>query len=138
MNNTKTNFTNSLLNILQLDIIGTLKQFIEGEIGILFLLYRKGISLSPKQISIEQSISKGRVAVLINSLIDKEYVEVSISTKDRRSFNVSLSIKGKSFLVDKMNYADDYFTKMIIKIGDDRTNTLTNLLDEIVDLMKEE
>lgn len=135
---TKEKFTNSLLDILQLDIISSLKQFLEGEVGLLFLLYRKKESLSPKEIALEQTISKGRVAALINSLLDKEFIEVYISTTDRRSFNVSLSISGEAFLVEKMKYVDEYFTKMIKKIGEEKTNTLTNVLVEIVSSMKEE
>ena len=135
---TKEKFTNSLLDILQLDIISSLKQFLEGEVGLLFLLYRKKKSLSPKEIALEQNISKGRVAVLINNLLDKEYIEVYISTTDRRSFDVSLSKSGEAFLMQKMNYVDKYFTKMIKKIGEEKTETLTNLLVQIVTSMKEE
>ena len=138
MNDNKKKLNEALLRILQLDITNVLKQFLEGEVGLLFLLLRSQRSLSPSEIAKNLNISKGRVAALINSLCDKEYIEVTISQEDRRSFNVSLTKEGYAYLKEKINYADLYFDKMLEKLGEEKSNTLIDILNETVTLMEEE
>ena len=138
MNDNKKRLNEALLKILQLDITNVLKQFLEGEVGLLFLLYRKNSTLSPSEIAKNLNLSKGRVASLINSLCDKEFIDVTISTEDRRSFNVSLTNKGLEYLQEKMNYADQYFDRMLTKLGEEKSNVLIDIINETVTLMEEE
>ena len=138
MNESKKRLNEALLKILQLDITNVLKQFLEGEVGLLFLLLRMNRSMSPSEISKNLNLSKGRVASLINSLTKKEFIEVNISHEDRRSFDVSLTETGFNYLKEKMNYADLYFDKMLEKLGEEKSNTLIDILNETVTLMEEE
>lgn len=138
MENIKEKLTYSLLKILDLDVTRVLKQFLEGEISVLFLLLRTKRSLSPSEITKELDLSKGRVATLLNSLYDKEQIEIQICPNDRRSFNVSITDKGMMVLMEKMKQADLYFDKLVRELGVEKTADLVSILDETVEIMKED
>ena len=124
MDKIKERLTYSLLQMLDLDVTAVLKQFLEGETSVLFLLFRTGKSFSPSEIVKELSISKGRVATLLNSLYEKEQIDIKICSDDRRSFNVSITEKGMKVLSEKMMNADRYFDKLVLKLGEEKSNTL--------------
>ena len=138
MNEIKERLTVSLLKILDLDVTKVLKLFLEGEISVLFLLFRTQKTYSPTEIAKELDLSKGRVATLLNSLYDKGHIEIEMSASDRRSFNVSLTKKGLLVLSEKMMVADGYFDKLVNELGVKKTTDLVDILDEAVEIMKEE
>lgn len=137
MENTKDKLIDALMEVLQLDIIPILKQFIEGEISVLFLLYKKNTPLPPTMIAKYLNISKGRVTALMNSLKKKEYIQILLSDEDRRRFNISITETGKLVLKDKIKLADEYFEMMLSKIGEEKSNNLIDIIKEVVYVMKE-
>ncbi len=138
MEDIKQRLTYSLLQILDLDVAAVLKQFLEGETSVLFLLFRTGKPHSPSEIVNELSISKGRVTTLLNSLFDKELIDIKMSEDDRRSFTVSITQKGLAVLGEKMANADRYFDKLVERLGKEKSNTLIEILNETVEIMKED
>ena len=138
MENIKKRLTYSLLQMLDLEVAAVLKQFLEGETSVLFLLFRTGKPHSPSEIVSELSISKGRVTTLLNSLYDKELIDIKMSTDDRRSFNVSITKKGMEVLLEKIEVADKYFDKLVERLGVEKSNTLIEILNETVEIMKED
>ena len=137
MENVKEKFINSLMGVLKLDAISVLKIFIEGEVSLLFLLYQENRPLPPSQIAQCLGVSKGRVTALLNSLAEKDYIEISLSTEDRRRFDVSLTESGRLFLEEKKQKAEDCIEVMIESIGNQRTMELIDIISEIVQVMKE-
>ena len=138
MEDIKKRLTYSLLQMLDLEVAAVLKQFLEGETSVLFLLFRTGKPHSPSEIVNELSISKGRVTTLLNSLYEKGLIDIKMSEDDRRSFNVSITKKGIAVLLEKIEAADKYFDKLVLRLGEEKSNTLIEILNETVEIMKED
>lgn len=137
MKNLRNELIAALSEIIQLDAVSSLKQFVEGEVSLLFLLSQMEKPIPPTEIAKTLNISKGRVTALINSLKEKEYIDISISSEDRRKFDISLTDKGEIFLRQKRNEAEKYFDTMIERIGNEKSEQLISLIKDIVFVMKE-
>lgn len=128
----------SLLGIYQLEAINHLKIFLEGEIGLMFLLFQAGNQgMPPTVISEKLQVTKGRVTAMINSLNEKNYIEITMFPDDRRKLLIFLTKEGIAFLSEKMIIGERYFDIMIERIGEHKTIELIDLISEIVDKMKE-
>lgn len=127
----------ALVQLLKKKALRDISIFIEGEVSLLFLLANSKTSFSPTEISNQLGISKGRVTYLINSLIEKEYVDIEISQEDRRSFNVRISDSGREFLAPKIVKAEKYFSKVFSIIGEEKTAFLVSIINEIKDVLEE-
>lgn len=132
MSQLSTKMIQELCQLLKIQAFKDVKIFVEGEISLLFLLYQSPEKmLSPKEITYQLGITKGRVTALINGLSEKEMIDISISSEDRRSFNISLTEQGERFLLPKIMRAEKYIETMIERIGDEKSNLLVNIIQEI-------
>lgn len=137
-NNIDLKLQNAILGIYNLNSIKFMKRFLEGELGILFILFSsQKESLEPTYIANELGISKGRVTILLTSLSEKKYIDIKLDNEDRRKLNISLTKKGKKFINDEVNKAQEYLSLIRKEIGNDKTNELINILNEISNKMKD-
>ena len=120
----------SLMNTYRLPAINTLTTFLQGEDAVLFCVDRAGI-MTPSALSAALKISKGRVTVILNALLDKEYVDLNISSQDRRNVEVNLTEKGKAYFSEKKRKAERYFDLALEKIGVQDARELIRILNEI-------
>lgn len=128
-------FMQSLTELMKTNAFKEVKTLIEGENALLFLLLQQK-SMSPSDIAHDLGITRGRVTSLINSLSEKEFIDVSISSEDRRSFNIDLTPDGEKFILPKVQNAESYFDKMITSIGQEKTKFLIELINEITEEME--
>lgn len=139
MNDLRNNLTEALLDIYRLESLDNLKIFLEGEIGVLFLLCQSGVKeLSPSDISMRLNITKGRVTALLNALRKKDYIIITINDKDRRMLVVRLSEKGDAFIKQKMDSANLFLDRVINLVGMEKIQTLVVNINEVIDKLKEE
>lgn len=137
MEKTKNDLIQVLMEVLQLEAVSSLRMFIEGEAALLFLLYQKNRPVPPTEIAKEMNISKGRVTAMLNSLNDKEYIDIAISSEDRRKFDITLTEQGLKFLNEKRKAAENYFDIMIARLGEEKSKQLVGIIEDIVRAMKE-
>ena len=131
--NTKNKFTKTLLNIYQLQVTDVFKVFLEGETSVLFLLLsNRDTVLTPSQIAEKLGITKGRVTVMLNSLLEKELIEMNVSKEDRRKYEVSLTSKGMKEIGGYMKIADEKVNEILSEIGEDKANELIEILNLII------
>lgn len=130
--------SDALLELMKLEIFKEFKMFVEGEVALLFLLsLAPNQMLTPKQIALDLGITKGRVTSLINSLNEKRYLEVSISSEDRRSFNICLTKEGEAFLNPKLTDARKQLEKVISILGKDKIKMLIEVIYQLKENMEE-
>ncbi len=122
----------ALLSIFKLDVITSLKRFLEGELSIMLYLYSNyGDKVNPSEIAKNLNITKGRVTALLSSLIDKEYIKMSLDNNDRRKLNVSLTELGLTEINKEINSTDKYIDDILNKMGDEKTEELITTLHYI-------
>ena len=92
--------------------------------------------VSPKVISANWGISKGGVRALINSLREKELIDIAISLEDRRSFNIMLTPLGLDYLKPKIQKAEAYFSVVSQLLGKEKTDVLVSIINEITTVME--
>lgn len=138
MEELKDRLIQSLLNVLEIKAVSGLKIFLEGEVAVLFAIDQNKRAMSPSELADSLEVTKGRITALINSLNKKRYINIQISPIDRRSFSVALTKEGAQFLKQKQVSAEGYFDRMLEKIGNEKSVQLIEIIEEIVDKMKEE
>ncbi len=127
----------ALSNLMKLGAFKDLKIFVEGEVALLFLVYQSEEKMmSPKDIAANLGISKGRVTALINSLSEKELIDIAISLEDRRSFNIMLTPLGLDYLKPKIQKAEAYFSVVSQLLGKEKTDVLVSIINEITTVME--
>lgn len=132
MNQNRERMKEALLSIFKLDVITSFKRFLEGELSIMLYLYSNyGDKVNPSEIAKNLNITKGRVTALLSSLIDKEYIKMSLDNNDRRKLNVSLTELGLTEINKEINSTDKYIDDILNKMGDEKTEELITTLHYI-------
>lgn len=130
---TKNDFTVALMNIYKLKVTDTFKVFLEGETSVLFLLLSNhGKFLTPSQIAEGLHVTKGRVTVMLNSLLDKGLIEMTVSKEDRRKYEVSLTNEGTLEIGKYVKDADEKVSEILSNIGEENASELARILNIIV------
>lgn len=127
----------SLLKIYNVNSIKYLKRFIEGETGLMFLLYNEKEALEPTDIAYRLGITKGRVTSILSSLSDKNYIEITLFSEDRRRFKITLTDHGKKHMDEQIQTTSKYFSLLIERIGKEKANELSSILFDIYEKMKD-
>lgn len=126
----------ALSNLMKLGAFKDLKIFVEGEVALLFLVYQSEEKMmSPKDIAANLGISKGRVTALINSLSEKELIDIAISLEDRRSFNIMLTPLGLDYLKPKIQKQRLTF-RWSVNCSVKKTDVLVSIINEITTVME--
>lgn len=125
----------------KMNLMLTLREFIEGETATLWFLRSADETVTPSQISDSLRISRARTANILRALRSKGYVDMDIAADDRRKMDVRLTAAGRKFLDEKHYALSRYFDLYIEVLGEEDTVELTRLLKKTADserLLKKE
>lgn len=122
-----------LWHMTKLDVIASLREFVEGETAALFFLCGAQGAVSPSQISENLQISRARTANILRSLREKGFVEMDISAGDRRKMDVRSTEAGKKFLDEKYAVLLRWFDAYVDALGEADICELTRLLHKTVE-----
>lgn len=123
-----------LWRMTKMDIIGHLREFVEGETAALYYLCNCGSeTLTPTQISEYLQVSRARAANILRSLREKKYVVMDIAEDDRRKMDVAVTAAGRKAVEDKYQFLLRYFDLYIDVLGEEDIADLTRLLKKTVD-----
>ena len=127
----KDEFLLYLYEISKIKMVSYITTFVQGEDALMLRLLMNG-PMSPKDLSDELKITKGRVTAIINKLKHKNYIETKENKSDRRSIIVNLSEYGKQMFEIKLNIADEYFNQVFTVLGEEDA---INLIEQIASLL---
>lgn len=128
-------FSNSLLNIYNLDIIKYFIRFLQGEQAVLFALYI-GNEKHPSKISEKLDITKARMSGIIKSLKEKDMIETKPDLNDKRKTTLFLKVNGRNFIKTKEEEILNVFKYFHQQMGDEKILKLTELLELTSNIMK--
>ena len=128
----KDKFLMQLQTISKLNMMTYLTPFLYGEDALLLRLFLKEVT-TPKSIAEVLNITKGRVTAMLNSLKKKNYITTKPSTEDGRSYEIELTIHGRTYIEQKTNFVDNYFNELFKFIGQKDAEKLVDILDNIVE-----
>jgi len=108
-----------------------------SEMGALIYVQKQKDSVTPMMISDFFQIAKPSVTTMINELVKKGYLEKIPSTKDKRSYMVSITKKGEDLVVTTH---DDYFKSIDLlkkEMGKEKFDQFITLMQKANDILKE-
>ena len=108
-----------------------------SEMGALIYVQKQKESVTPMMISDFFQIAKPSVTTMINELVKKGYLEKIPSTKDKRSYMVSITKKGEDLVVSTH---DDYFKSIDLlkkEMGTENFDQFITLMQKANDILKE-
>ncbi len=122
-----------LWRLNKLDLMVSLREFIEGELAALHYLCGCEGAVTPSQISDNLRVSRARTANILRALRQKGYVEMNIAVDDRRKMDVCLTEKGRRYSDEKYAYIVRYFDLYVDVLGEQDISELTRLLKKTAD-----
>lgn len=122
-----------LWRLNKLDLMVSLREFIEGELAALYYLRGCDEAVTPSQISENLRVSRARAANILRALREKGYVEMSIAEDDRRKMDVCLTEEGRRYCDEKYAYLVRYFDLYVDVLGERDILELTRLLKRTAD-----
>lgn len=132
----KDEFLMYLYEISKMKMVGYIATFIQGEDALMLRLLMNG-SMTPKELSEELKITKGRVTAILNKLKHKNYIETKENNNDKRSLIVDLSSQGKKDFQAKLNIADEYFNNVFTILGEEDGINLVAQIANLLNKVKE-
>jgi DNA-binding MarR family transcriptional regulator len=110
---------------------------VQGEnFALLYIKNRDGFAL-PGEISEEMNISSARVAVILNNLESKGFIERQIDKTDRRRILVVLTEKGEEKAENHNKEVIAQIAKMLELLGGQDAREFVRITGRIVDLASE-
>jgi len=111
--------------------------FPPGYINVMHCLMIKGQELiSMTDLSVAACIAKPNLTIIVDRLIEEEFVERSTDKNDRRIVNVSLTKNGSDFLINHKKGIIKFMEDRISNLEDDDLIKLKNALEDIVEVLK--
>lgn len=117
----------------KLDLMVSLREFIEGELAALYYLHGCEEAVTPSQISENLQVSRARAANILRALREKGFVEMSIAEDDRRKMDVCITEEGRRYFDEKYDYIVRYFDLYVEVLGERDIAELTRLLKKTAD-----
>ncbi len=122
-----------LWRLNKLDLMVSLREFIEGELAALYYLSGCEGAVTPSQISENLRVSRARAANILRALRRKKFVEMNIAADDRRKMDVCLTEQGRRYCEEKYDYIVRYFDLYVDVLGEKDIAELTRLLKKTAD-----
>lgn len=108
-----------------------------SEIGILSLIHYQICDPRVTSMAKELQTSKAMVTKTIDVLVEKDLLYKSFNEKDRRTFQVTITPKGRDTLQESLQgYMKNIF-KLQNGMGTERYSLFVNLLEEANEILKE-
>jgi len=92
-----------------------------------------GTGISNTEIQEELQITKSAVSQMLDTLVEKGYVERTLDTNDRRRMCVTITPIGKQALTRMRDHANLLAEAVILKMGESKVQQMFDLLDEFID-----
>ena len=122
-----------LWRLNKLDLMVSLREFIEGELAALYYLSGCEGAVTPSQISENLRVSRARAANILRALRRKKFVEMNIAADDRRKMDVCLTEQGRRYCEEKYDYIVRHFDLYVDVLGEKDIAELTRLLKKTAD-----
>lgn len=87
--------------------------------------------INVSQISNKLRVTSPTVTELIKSLSGKGYIERCADARDKRVVDIKLTSKGEKFVQKVANYHDALFSGLIERLGEEQSEKLIELLDQV-------
>ena len=101
------------------------------------LSYESHNPITVSEISKRLSVTSPSVTEFIKSLSSQGYVERCVDSKDKRVIDIELTDKGKKMVLKIKNYFTLLFSGLIEKLGQEQSNMLIELLDQVNNYLNE-
>jgi len=103
-------------------------------IEIMSVLKEEG-TLHPAEIGKRLQIAKAQMTHLIDKLVELELVERNIGAEDRRTINITLTDRGRSFMDKQENIVFNAVGEYISDLEDNERETLSTSLRNLRDIL---
>ena|SRR5665647_1939243 len=111
--------------------------FPPGYINVMHCLMFKGQEpISMTDLSVASGIAKPNLTIIVDKLIEEEFVERSTDTNDRRIVNITLTKNGSCFLVNQKKDFIKFMEDRISDFEDDDLVKLKNALEDIAEVLR--
>src|SRR5665648_117473 len=111
--------------------------FPPGYINVMHCLMFKGQEpISMTDLSTASGIAKPNLTIIVDKLIEEEFVERSTDTNDRRIVNISLTEGGRDFLVKQKKDFMKFMEDRISDFDEDDLIKLKDALEDIAEVME--
>lgn len=126
-----------LKSIASISIHGVLNDFSKGEVGVLSYLYFDKNDAYPHELSKILDVSSARIASILNSLENKEYIKRTTDTFDKRKSIICITNKGKKLVVKTKKEIIEKIIKIIKEVGYDEIKSYTNTALKIKNILND-
>lgn len=115
-----------------------LTDFNRGEVGVLSYLAFENNKVSAGELSEKLNVSTARIASILNSLENKEYINRRVDEIDKRKTLVSITQKGKKLASKAKDEVIDKIIKVIQKVGKNEINEYVKMVLKIKKILDEQ
>jgi DNA-binding MarR family transcriptional regulator len=110
--------------------------FPPGYINVMHCLMMKGQEpISMTDLSVAASIAKPNLTIIVDRLIEEEFVERSTDENDRRIVNISLTKDGKDFVIKQKKDFVKFMEERISNFEEEDLIKLKNALEDISEVL---
>jgi len=92
-----------------------------------------GAGIGNTEIQEELQITKSAVSQMLDSLVEKGYVERALDTNDRRRMCVTITTSGRQILKQMSHHANIVAEEVSLKMGEANVQQMFDLLNEFID-----
>lgn len=92
-----------------------------------------GTGIGNTEIQEELQVTKSAVSQMLDSLVEKGYVERTLDANDRRRMCITITPSGKEVLGHMSKYANVIAEEVSSKMGEEKIQQMFDLLNEFVD-----
>lgn len=126
----------SLSQLYEMKAFSVLAQFLQGETQVLFFLaLHRDREINPSDLSDSLHVSRSRITATLSSLRKKGYVDMELSTEDRRRMLVTLTEAGLSQILEKQKQVDSYFDQLVAGLGEETTLQLNQIIRQCIPIV---
>lgn len=129
------NLIRELYTLYSLKDIKKFLEFSQGEKRVLVELEESKKTLTPTDLVEKFGISKQRMTSIINSLKEKEYIDLKMDSKDRRRIIIILTNKGKKYIRRESEEIIGELNKTFSKMEDEELENFTKLVAKTNDII---
>lgn len=128
--------TASLIQMYEMEAIGSLADFLQGELHVLqYLSSNIQSEINPSVLSDKLHVSRSRITAALSALRKKGYVTMEMNEEDRRRMRVRLTADGEALIRQKQDHVEQYFNILVDGLGEENVLDLIRLIDLSVKTM---
>lgn len=128
--------TASLIQMYEMEAIGSLADFLQGELHIMqYLSSDRESEINPSVLSDKLHVSRSRITAALSALRKKGYVTMEMNEDDRRRMRVKLTAEGEVLIKQKQDHVEQYFDILVEGLGEENVLDLIRLIDLSIQTM---